>query len=116
MSDQSHKDTRHFLDTHIHMLDHTSIQHPRWHIPTTMLLLQCLEAPQDDAFTMAETVLHIWQRVMRIMMRHGLLLRKAIPWMGVLDALHHHREGSNQSLAGEDKSRICQPLPMLSRP
>jgi hypothetical protein len=78
-----------------------------------VLLLESAETPQDDSLPMGETVLHIWQRVMRIMMRHRLLLRQAIPSMGVLEARHHRREGRNHSMAGEDKRRICHTRPML---
>jgi len=66
MSYQSYKNALHFLDAHVNMLDHTSIEHPRWHMPTTTLLLQCLEAPQDNSFTLGETVCHIGQFITRI--------------------------------------------------
>jgi len=37
MSDEPHKDTLHFLDTHIHMLHNTPIEHPCWRMSTTTL-------------------------------------------------------------------------------
>src|SRR2546428_14016101 len=61
MSDQSHKDTLHFLDAHIDMLHNTPIEHPCCHLPTTTLLLSFLETPEDDSFTMVATVCNIWQ-------------------------------------------------------
>jgi len=59
MSDKSHKDTLHLVNTHIHMLDRISIEHPRWHMPTTAFLLQFLQAPEDDSLTIGETVSNI---------------------------------------------------------
>jgi hypothetical protein len=50
------------------------------------------------------------------MIGHGVLLRMAIPWMGVLDARHHSQEGSNHSSAGEDTRRLGHTRPMPSRP
>jgi hypothetical protein len=82
MSYQSYKDTLHFLDAHINILDHTSVEHTRWHMPTTTLLLQFLQAPEDDSFTMGETILHIWQRVTRITVWHIRLLHIGTPHKG----------------------------------
>jgi hypothetical protein len=86
MSDESHKDTLHFLDTHIYMLDHTSIEHPRWYMPTIALLLQFLEAPENDSFTMDETVSNIWQIITRITAWHV----RFSPW-------HHVRMGISRN-------------------
>ena len=61
MSDEPHKDTLHFLNTPIYMLHHTSVKHARWHLPTTTLLLSFLETPENDSFTMGETVCNIWR-------------------------------------------------------
>jgi hypothetical protein len=60
MSDEAYKNTLHLVNAHIHTFHHTAIQHPRWHVPTTTLLLQFLETPENDSLTMGETVLHIW--------------------------------------------------------
>ena len=66
MSYESHKETRHFLDTPIDRLDHTATAHLRWHMPTITRFLPCLETAQDNSFTMGETVLNIWQKIPRI--------------------------------------------------
>jgi hypothetical protein len=70
MPDEPHKNALHLVNTHIHAFHHTPVQHPRWDVPTTTLLLQFFEAPEDDSFTMGETVLHIWQIITTIMVRH----------------------------------------------
>ncbi len=82
MSYQSYKNALQFLDTHINMLDHTSIEHPRWYVPTATLLLQLLQAPEDDSFTMGETVCNIWQRITRITVWHIRLLHIGTPHNG----------------------------------
>jgi len=75
MSDEPNKNALHFLDAHIDVFEDAPVEHPRWHVPTTALLLQFLQAPENDALTMGETVLHIWQIVTRIMVRHVRLLQ-----------------------------------------
>jgi hypothetical protein len=56
----------HLLDAHIGILDHTPIQHTRWHVSTTTFLLEFMQAPQDDAFTGSEPVAHIREIIMRV--------------------------------------------------
>ena len=73
MPDETYKYTLHFCDAHIHMLDDAPVEHSRWHVPTTALLLQGLETPEDDSFVMGEAVSYIRHRVMGIMRRHGRL-------------------------------------------
>ena len=70
MSDKSHQDTLHFLDAHIDMFDHIPIEHACWHMPTTTLLLQHLQAPEDNALTMAETILYIREIITQFALWH----------------------------------------------
>lgn len=70
MPDKSHQDTLHFLDAHIDMFDHISIQHACWHMLTTTLLLQLLQAPENHALTMAETILYIREIITQFSLRH----------------------------------------------
>ena len=69
MTDEPDKNALHFFNAHIDMLDHTPVEHTRWNVPMTALLLQFLQAP-EDAFVMGETVLYIWQIVTRITLQH----------------------------------------------
>src|SRR5215510_8188648 len=55
ISNQPYQDTLHFLNAHIDMLNHSSIEHSRRNIPPTTFLLQVVEALQNDAFQMGET-------------------------------------------------------------
>ncbi len=52
------------------MLNHTPVEHARWHMPVTALLLQCTEAPQNDSFTVGETVSDIGEIVTRVAVTH----------------------------------------------
>jgi hypothetical protein len=70
MTDEPDKNALHFFNAHIDMLDHTPVQHTRWHVPITALLLQFLQAPEDDSFTMGETSLYVWHIVTKITIRH----------------------------------------------
>src|SRR5215471_13642972 len=49
LSNQSRQDSLHFLNAHIYVLDHSSIEHARRHMPPPTLLLQVVEALQNDA-------------------------------------------------------------------
>jgi hypothetical protein len=71
MTDEPHENALHFFNAHIDMLDHTPVEHTRWNVPITALLLQFLQAPEDDAFVMGETVPYVWQIVTRITFRHA---------------------------------------------
>src|SRR5467141_2894596 len=82
ISDEPHKDTLHLVNAHIHMLNHSPVKHPCWHMPTTTLLLQFFEAPEDDSFTMGKTVLNIWQIITRITIWHIRLLHIGTPHNG----------------------------------
>ena len=70
MPDKSYENTLHLLDAHINILDHTPVKHTRWHVSATTFLLQFVQAPQDDAFTVGKTISHIWQIVMRVTVTH----------------------------------------------
>jgi hypothetical protein len=70
MTDELDKNALHFFNAHIDMLDHTPVEHTRRNVPITALLLQLLQAPEDDAFVMGETVLYVWQVITRITIRH----------------------------------------------
>jgi hypothetical protein len=70
MTDEPDKNALHFFNAYIDMLDHTSVEHTRWNVPITALLLQFLQAPEDDAFVMGETILYVWQVITRITIRH----------------------------------------------
>src|SRR5262249_3127389 len=74
MSDQPYQNTLHFLNAYIDMLNHSPVEHPRWHVPTTPLLLQLLQALQNDSFPMCQTISHIREGVKRITACHGMLL------------------------------------------
>jgi hypothetical protein len=74
MSDQPYQNTLHFLNAHIDMLNHSSVQHPCRHIPPPSFPLQVIETLEDDAFTMSETVSNIWERVTRVMAMHRSML------------------------------------------
>jgi hypothetical protein len=59
MPNEADQDALHFLDAHIHMLNHTAVEHARRDMPVTALRLQFAEAPQDNAFTTGETISNI---------------------------------------------------------
>jgi hypothetical protein len=52
------------------MLNHSSIEHARRHIPPPTLLLQGMETLEDDAFPVGETVSNIGEVVARVMSIH----------------------------------------------
>jgi hypothetical protein len=66
MPNESYRDTLHFLNVHVHMLDDSSVEHPRRHIPPPTFLLQVVETLQDDAFPVGETVSDVWEIVTRV--------------------------------------------------
>ena len=70
MTDEPDKNALHFFNAHIDILDYAPIEHTRWNVPITALLLQFLQAPEDDSFVMGETVLYIWQIITRITIQH----------------------------------------------
>jgi hypothetical protein len=77
---QSYQNTLHLINTHIHMLDHTSVEHACGNMPPTAFLLQVIETLQDDAFTVGETVSDVWQILMRITVMHiGSMRQGPIP-------------------------------------
>jgi hypothetical protein len=82
MPDKPYEHTLQFLDVHIDILDHTSVKHTRWHMSATAFLLECVQAPQDDAFTGGETVSYIWQIITRSTVRHVRLLHLVSLWHG----------------------------------
>jgi hypothetical protein len=47
------------------------VKHTRWHVSTTTVLLQCVQALQDKAFTGGETVSYIREIIIRITVVHG---------------------------------------------
>src|SRR5262245_32208681 len=58
-----YQNTLHFLNAHIPIFHHSSIEHPCGHLPPATLLLQCLEALQDDTFTVRQPITNIRQIV-----------------------------------------------------
>ena len=82
MTDEPDKNALHFFNAHIDMLDHTPVEHTCWNVPIAALLLQFLQAPEDDSFTMGETVCNIWQRITRITVWHIRLLHIGTPHNG----------------------------------
>src|SRR5215510_12948639 len=70
MSNQPYQNILHFLNAHVHMLNHSSVQHTRRHIPPTTFLLQGVETLEDDTFPLGEPVSNVWQIVARITGRH----------------------------------------------
>ena len=59
MPDKPYENTLHFLHAHIHILDHSSVEHSCWHIPPTTFLLEIVETLQDNAFTVGKTISNI---------------------------------------------------------
>jgi hypothetical protein len=59
MSDQPYEDTLHFLNAHVYVLNHCSVQHSCGNIPPPTFLLQVIETLEDDAFPVGETVSNI---------------------------------------------------------
>ena len=47
---QSHQNTLHFLNAHVHMLNHSPVEHASRHIPPPTFLLQGIETLEDDTF------------------------------------------------------------------
>jgi hypothetical protein len=74
MADQPYQDALHFLNAYVYMLNHSPIEHTHWHMPTTTLLLQLLQALQDDSCTVRQTISHIREVVTRVTAWHGRLL------------------------------------------
>jgi hypothetical protein len=70
ISNQPHQNALHFLNTHVHMLNHSPIQHARRNIPPPTLLLQVVETLENDAFPLGETVSDVGEIVTRVMGRH----------------------------------------------
>ena len=70
MSNEPYQDTLHFLNTHIHMLNYTAIQHSCRHIPSPSFLLQVIETLEDDTFTVSDTVSNIEEVVTRLTAMH----------------------------------------------
>jgi hypothetical protein len=66
MTNEPNENALHFFNAHIDMLDHTPVEHTRWDMPIAALLLQFLQAPEDNSFVMGETVPYVWQIVTRI--------------------------------------------------
>jgi hypothetical protein len=56
---------------HIHILNHSPIQHSRRDIPPTAFLLQVIEALEDDTFPVGETVSDVWEIITRVTVVHG---------------------------------------------
>src|SRR5215831_18819446 len=52
------------------MLNHSSIEHSRKHIPPPSFLLQVIQTLENDTVPMGETVLHIRKRVTKVTARH----------------------------------------------
>src|SRR5215470_14207571 len=70
MPDQPYQDTLHFLNTHVHILNYSSVEHPRRYIPPPTFLLQVVEALQNDTFPVGEPVSDVRKIVTRVTSRH----------------------------------------------
>ena len=68
---ESYQNPLYFLNAHIHMLDHSSIEHSCRHIPSPTFLLQVVETLEDDSFPAGETVSDVWQIITRVTVVHG---------------------------------------------
>src|SRR5262249_45184659 len=66
----AYQDTLHLLHAHVNMLNHSSIEHPCRNIPPPTLLLQVVEALEDDAFPIGEPVSNVGKMLTRITGRH----------------------------------------------
>src|SRR5438128_8501709 len=71
MPNQSHQNTLHLLNCHVHMLHHSTIKHSCWHIPPPTFLLQVSKALEDDTFPVGEPIFHIREIVPRVTAIHG---------------------------------------------
>jgi len=66
MSDQPHQNTLHFLNAHVHIFNHSSVQHACRNIPPPTFLLQIMETLENDTFPAGKTVSDVWEVVTRI--------------------------------------------------
>jgi hypothetical protein len=88
MSNQPHQDTLHFLHAHVYVLNHSSVQHPRRHIPPPTFLLQVSKTLEDDAFPMGETISNIREVVTRVTRVH---VRSSLTgWLPIPHLLRSH--------------------------
>src|SRR5215813_6862703 len=78
MPNQSHQNTLHLLNCHVHMLNHSSIQHARRIVPPPTFLLQVIEALQNDTFPMGETVSDVGKIVTRVTGKHTMVLFRRV--------------------------------------
>ena len=69
-SNQPHQNTLPFLNAHIHMFNHSPIQHSRRDIPPTAFLLQGIATLEDDTFSLGETISDVWQIITRVTVMH----------------------------------------------
>ena len=65
MSDEPNNNALHFLYTHVHMLNHSSVKHARRNIPPTTFLLQGMETLENDTFPVGETVSNVGKMLTR---------------------------------------------------
>jgi hypothetical protein len=70
MSDEPYKDTLHFRNAHVHILDDSPVQHSCGHIPPTTFLLQVVETLQNDTFPVGEPVSNVGKFLTKITGRH----------------------------------------------
>jgi len=74
------------------MLNHSPIQHSCGNIPPTTFLLQFIQALEDDAFPVGETVSHIRQIVIRATFVHGgsTVIKENVNWVRCGYRTGHH--------------------------
>jgi hypothetical protein len=90
MPNQPYQDTLHFLNAHIHTLDHRPVEHSCRHIPSTAFLLEAGKTLQDDAFTVCQTISDIREIITRVTIKHrrfSLLLIKSKQLIMLLNEL-----------------------------
>jgi hypothetical protein len=70
MSDEPHKDTLHFLNAHLRILDDSPVQPSRRDMPPAAFLLQGIETLEEDTFLLGETVSEVWEIITRVTGTH----------------------------------------------
>src|SRR2546425_2957952 len=71
MSDQPRQNALHFLNTHVHILNYTPVEHSCRNMSIPSFLLQIIETLEDDTFPVGEPVSDVWEVVTRVTVVHG---------------------------------------------
>jgi hypothetical protein len=65
------------------LLDSTSVEDACWHVSATTCLVQCVQAPPDDAFKMYQTVSHIREITLRgtVVQDGSTVIKEDVHWV-----------------------------------